>query len=212
MTGTFNPAAHMMQFKGRDYLEVKWRLVWLRSEHPRAQVVTELVELGNGVAVFKATVTLPPQTIVPDGEVMWSGSATGYGMATSDEFADYMEKAETKALGRALAVLGYGTQFTGREIDEGTVVDSPATQPQRQNAQNARTGARSGERDTRTSAGITEPQRRKILALGEHVFGMTDDQVDEWVGEHFNGAVLGQLSRRDASALITAWEESANNR
>ena len=38
---------------------------------------------------------------------------------------DYFEKAETKAIGRALAMLGYGTQFAP-ELDEAErVVDTP---------------------------------------------------------------------------------------
>ncbi len=52
------------------------------------------------MAVFRAEV------ILPNG-----GRATGYGSEAQADFADYIEKAETKAIGRALAALGYGTQF-----------------------------------------------------------------------------------------------------
>ena len=47
-------------------------------------------------------------------------------METARGFPDYVEKAETGAIGRALGVLGYGTQFAP-EFDEGTerIVDSP---------------------------------------------------------------------------------------
>jgi ssDNA-binding Zn-finger/Zn-ribbon topoisomerase 1 len=42
------------------------------------------------------------------------------------DFGDFIEKAETKAVGRALAMLGYGTQFAADELDEGQrIVDSP---------------------------------------------------------------------------------------
>jgi hypothetical protein len=45
---------------------------------------------------------------------------------TGDGFKDYLEKAETGAIGRALAMCGYGTQFTGDELDEGVrIVDAP---------------------------------------------------------------------------------------
>lgn len=193
----FNPANHLTKVSGNDYLQVKWRIVWLRSEHPGAHVVTELVELRDGGAVFKATVTLPS-----DGAT--GGVAVGHGMCTSEEFNDYMEKAETKAIGRALAVLGYGTQFTGREIDEGGVADASANKQQRQQSGAAR---QSGQQ---SNAGITDPQKRKILALGDHVFDMGEDEIDAWIAEHFNGATLNTLSKRDASALITAWEQDAN--
>ena len=39
---------------------------------------------------------------------------------------DYIERAETGAIGRALAALGLGTQFSGDEFDERhRIVDSP---------------------------------------------------------------------------------------
>ena len=52
-----------------------------------------------------------------------------YGSETAKDFGDYAEKASTKSLGRALAMLGYGTQFAA-EMDEGErVVDSPVPSP-----------------------------------------------------------------------------------
>ena len=30
----FNPNDHLINLKGKHYLEVKWRLVWFRMEHP----------------------------------------------------------------------------------------------------------------------------------------------------------------------------------
>src|SRR5579871_5818942 len=82
-----------------DYMEVKWRLLWLRTEHPDARIHTELVKHVDDLAVFKAHVALAN-----------GAEATGFGSETVDDWKDYMEKAETKALGRALAALGYGTQ------------------------------------------------------------------------------------------------------
>ncbi len=58
--------------------------------------------------------------VLPSG-----GRATGYGSEAQGDFADYIEKAETKAIGRALAALGYGTQFAldfdlgGEQVDAG---------------------------------------------------------------------------------------------
>jgi hypothetical protein len=60
---------------------------------------------------------------VADGE---GGQATGYGTETQADFADFCERAETRALGRALAVLGFGTQLVGQDLTEGEhVVDAP---------------------------------------------------------------------------------------
>lgn len=112
----FNPNEHLTKLKNKDYLEVKWRLVWLRDACPNAQITTSLVHLDmdKGVAVFKAS--------VDDGN---GGVGEGHGSESVKDFGDYIEKAETKAIGRALAALGYGTQFAP-EIEEGArIVDSP---------------------------------------------------------------------------------------
>lgn len=99
-TKAFDASKYLTDLGGRDYLEVKWRLLWLRTEHPEAVVETELVKHETGLALFRARVTVPG-----------GGTATGWGSETAEDFGDFIEKAETKALGRALAALGYGTQF-----------------------------------------------------------------------------------------------------
>lgn len=103
----FDPTPYLRQLRGRggasEYLDVKWRLLWLRKEHPDAKIITELVKFEPQMAIFKATVSLPS-----------GGKATGYGSETAGDFADFIEKAETKAIGRALNALGYGAQFSER--------------------------------------------------------------------------------------------------
>jgi len=138
MATTFDPAKHFTKVKGQDYLPVKWRLVWLRTEHPLARIETEIVRLGEGAALMKATVTLPPQPVVDgktgeivDTDELWVASATAYKTCTRTEFEDYIEKAETGAIGRALANLGYGTQFADADLaDPDAAV--PAHQESRQ--------------------------------------------------------------------------------
>ena len=112
--GKFDPATHLTDISGKQYLEVKWRLAWLRDDEPNAFIETELKEHQPGFALFRASVTLPS-----------GGSATGWGAETESDFGDYIEKAETKALGRALAALGYGTQFCMDFDEGGSVTDSP---------------------------------------------------------------------------------------
>ena len=112
----FDPTPYLRQLHvpgrggGADYLDVKWRLLWLRKEHPDAEIVTELVQHDPQMAIFKATVT-----------VATGGKATGYGSETASDFADFIEKAETKAIGRALNALGYGAQFGDSQPTEDVV-------------------------------------------------------------------------------------------
>ena len=86
--------------------------LWLRKEHPDAEIVTELVQHDPQMAIFKATVTVPT-----------GGKATGYGSETASDFPDFIEKAETKAIGRALNALGYGAQFGDSQRPEDPVSD-----------------------------------------------------------------------------------------
>jgi hypothetical protein len=140
----FNPNEHLIQIKNRggaaDYLPVQWRLVWFREACPEGTIETEIVHLdldketeeeafvwsnekrrsekviktARGVAVVRA--------VVKDGK---GGVATGTKMEKASAFPDYLEKAETGAIGRALAALGYGTQFAP-DLDEAhRIVDAP---------------------------------------------------------------------------------------
>jgi hypothetical protein len=145
----FNPNEHIIQLKSRqgaqDYLPVQWRLVWYRSLCPEGTIETELVHLdldketeeetfvwnnekrrsekviktAKGIAVFRATVT--------DGK---GGKATGTKMEKAASFSDYLEKAETGSIGRALAALGYGTQFAPELSENHRIVDSPVDRTQ----------------------------------------------------------------------------------
>jgi hypothetical protein len=117
---------------GASYLQVQHRVLWLREQHPDAQILTDIVQLEpeHGYAVVRATVG------IPDG-----GSATAYGTATAATLSrnkeKYLEWAETRAVGRALAFLGYSTAGA-QDLDEDPddLVDapmpaSPRQQPQR---------------------------------------------------------------------------------
>lgn len=138
----FDPRKHLTdKVRGKGlYLEVKWRVVWLRDEHPDAEIETQLLEHDReaGYALFRATVRVPS-----------GGIATGHGSETKGDFGDYLEKAETKAVGRALGALGYGTQFCD-DYDFGEkVVDSPAE------VRNARTAQRQQTQRTAQAAAAT---------------------------------------------------------
>lgn len=140
----FNPNEHLMQIKNRggsaDYLPVQWRLVWFREQCPQGTIETEMLHLdldreteeegyswntetrrsekimkrANGIAIFRA--------VVKDGK---GGVATGTKSEKAASFPDFIEKAETGAIGRALAALGYGTQFAPELDEQHRIVDAP---------------------------------------------------------------------------------------
>ena len=204
-----------------DYMEVKWRLFWLRTEHPDAHIDTELhtLDLERSLAVFKATVSIPDR-----------GSATGWGSETADDWRDFIEKAETKAIGRALAALGFGTQFCEDHAFDPTserVVDAPVQRPTQPAASRAggapassaatpraaSAPAQSGTPTAAASGGswtdrpATEPQIKAIYAVARGACDMVDMEIEEWCRSRY-GCLPAELSRRQASEAIDALKSS----
>ena len=98
-----------------DYLPVAPRIAWFRKDHPDWSIVTETVMLVDKAVLMKATIKNPDDRVI----------ATALKKETEIGFPDYIEKAETGAIGRALAMCGYGT-LQAPEFDEGErLSDSP---------------------------------------------------------------------------------------
>lgn len=107
----------LLDLRGKDYLQVAHRLVWFREEHPDWSIETEIYNQEDKSALGKATIKNA------EGRIM----ATAHKCEDAKGFADFKEKAETGAIGRALALVGYGTQFAPDIDEEDRVVDSPIT-------------------------------------------------------------------------------------
>lgn len=197
---TFDPSRYLTKVGGKEYLEVKWRLVWLRETHPEASIETELVSHADQMAIFRARVTLP------------NGSgATGYGSEGFDDFREYIEKAETKAIGRALAALGFGTQFCPDfdfGADGGNVVDSPidfaSTRGRRMDS-----GYDGGNRRGGGDAQAATPRQVKFIQAIAREHGIGDEDLNDEVTQLYGTDVSG-LSRRDASAYIERLQSRRN--
>jgi hypothetical protein len=106
----------MLDLRGKPYLQVAHRLVWFREDHPDWTIETEITPKDKACL---AKATIMDQT----GRVI----ATAHKVEDIAGFNDYIEKAETGSIGRALALCGYGTQFAP-DLDEGSrIVDSPVS-------------------------------------------------------------------------------------
>jgi hypothetical protein len=116
----FDVKKHLIKVSGnRLYLPVSARLVWFRQEHPDWGIETKpvVIDTDKQYAIFEASV------YNTEGKLM----AKGTKMENIQGFPDYIEKSETGAIGRALAVCGFGTQFAPdlEELSRGRAVDSP---------------------------------------------------------------------------------------
>ena len=98
-----------------DYLPVAPRIAWFRREHPDWSILTKAIQSANKAVVMKAVIKDATGRVI----------ATARKKETEIGFPDYIEKAETGAVGRALAMCGYGT-LQAPEFDEGErLADAP---------------------------------------------------------------------------------------
>jgi hypothetical protein len=222
----FNPREHLIELKSKqgtqEYLPVQWRLVWFREICPQGEIQTELITLdldretqeegyawnnetrrsekvikrAKGYAMFKAT--------IKDGK---GGIATGYKSEKAASFSEFAEKAETGAIGRALAALGYGTQFAPDLDEQHRIVDAPVDRSTPASESNgnerkpivsvrtATVGSNGKAKGTTTeeneaSTPATDQQLASIRKLCQHL-GKTEPEHPD------------TLSYQDAKALIT---------
>ena len=201
----FDASKYLTKLSGKDYLEVKWRLLWLRTLHPDAVIETELVKHGAGLALFRARVTVPG-----------AGSATGWGSETAEDFGDFIEKAETKALGRALAALGYGTQFC-EDFDFTAETKEPRKQrstASRQTSTPQRTKervvdspvARNGLKMLKDGGAIATPAQVKAIYTITRDTGGDEDTVEGRCRAVFS-CLPAELTKQQASEFIDLLRE-----
>ena len=104
LTGSpIDPIAALRQLQANGDLDgpqaTMLRVLWVRSDHPDTRVETELTHLHDDLVVFRALVALP-------GGATATGYASEWG-APGKNLAIAIERAETRAIGRALDTLGY---------------------------------------------------------------------------------------------------------
>jgi hypothetical protein len=202
---TFDPGRYLTKVGSADYLEVKWRIVWFREIHgDDGSITTEMVDSGADWAIFRAVVSV-------GGKVV----ATGYGSEAINDFRDYLEKAETKAIGRALALAGFGTQFTPDHefgAAHGAVVDSPidfATTRGRRMPNNDGGGQVGQSGGGGGSGQPATPRQFKFIEAIIREHGLSDTDVAAEIVQLY-GKALPELDRREASAYIERLQSRRN--
>lgn len=233
----FDPSEKLKKVSGADYLEVKWRVYWFREDFPDGTIDTELVSHGDQAAVFKAVVRKPDKIDEHGTLIRRGGTATGHGSETYNDFRDYLEKAETKAIGRALAMLGYGTQFA-HEIDDGSdkdrYADAPVKTQQRREAtpRNATSTQTSGtakqvSADTNVTANayrgtqrvderdpaslVEESDRKALIALAERA-RLDENELRVLVKANYGLSSINELTLAQARLLYTFVRDTSGDK
>lgn len=111
---------HLVKMKGgKLYAPVYVRIALFRDDHPVSDgwgINAEIINTDEASCLARAEI------VDPQGRVV----STGHKREHKAHFPDYEEKSLTGAVGRALLMAGYGTQYALDELDEGTrIVDAP---------------------------------------------------------------------------------------
>ena len=192
---------------GKDYLEVKHRVYWVRQDHKDAQIVTDLVshDAEHGYAVVKAIITLPATGAI----------GTGYGMAErgapGPAAKRYVEFAETRAIGRACAAVGYGTLAA---LDEDSdPADAPTPPRPREQPQEARNRPQATQhtpplaRAASPPAGVGSESASPVLATEAQQAQIRRAVIDLGWGKRDADAYLFPLNVARFSELTTEQAE-----
>ena len=124
---TFNPRTRLIELDAsRLYLPVAGRVEWFRNEHSDGRIVTTLdIDKEKQTAVATARIFLRI-----DNRLVCTSTGTACKTVTdeagiTDEIGkNYIECAETAAVGRALAYAGYSTQAAIGSADVKTILDA----------------------------------------------------------------------------------------
>ena len=110
----------LLNLRGKPYLQIAHRFIWLDEKYANYTIESDFIAITDDYAVCKATVTL----LNEDGSVIRKASA--FKREDKSNFSDFVEKSNTSAVGRALAMLGIGTQFCTQDMEEGVrLADAP---------------------------------------------------------------------------------------
>lgn len=175
--------------KGQDYMRVHQRLVWFREEHPDWTIETAPTEYDTpDSATFKTTIKDEKGRVI----------ATAHKTETKQGFADYLEKAETGSVGRALLFCGYGTAFCSYELnEEERIVDTPV-EPKKL------TGVVHSRFEPDIPSDLTQmvyPWNKPVHLAGRKVTMLYDDQITHGIWYYGENPPKSTTGRKWLEAL-----------
>ena len=119
-----------MKIRGKEYMEVKDRVMVFRKNHPEWAIITELVENNEstGSVIFKAHIE------DEEGRVRGTGHAHEFkdDKTSMVNKTSHLENCETSAIGRAMASLGIGVESSYASYDEVMIARSKEARKEEQ--------------------------------------------------------------------------------
>lgn len=105
-----------MKIRGKEYMEVKDRVMVFRKNHPNWAIITQLIENNEstGSVIFKAHIE------DEEGRIRGTGHAHEFrdDKTSMVNKTSHLENCETSAIGRAMASLGIGVESSYASYDE----------------------------------------------------------------------------------------------
>src|SRR5882757_5571587 len=84
----------IMSLKGKDYMQVAYRIQWFVEENSNYDIVTNFLKIDDNECIAHTTIA------VFDKEGKLVKRASGTKKETKKDFPDFVEKSETGSLGR----------------------------------------------------------------------------------------------------------------
>jgi hypothetical protein len=210
-----------INLKGKMYLPARRRVQWFREAHPDWTIDTQTEEFARGKRIGPGRVeegfaVVRANIFDPDGRLISTGLKSEY----SENFADFLEKAETGAIARALAIAGYGTE-NALDLDEGVdaerIADAPVSKPVRVKPSAVPGVGRGGKTEASSVAQIRRvAELSRTLGLGavglagviESIMGrpLPEMPADEEGQNTVVRLFLAQASAEEVGALIVSLE------
>lgn len=237
----FEPKDYLRKEVSEDgvsfYLDTKYRLLWFRLKYDNGKIVKIPKALNKEYATFEVRIYADKNDA--EDNFLANGFASRYKDDSNEKFGlNFVESAETAALGRALKDAGFGTQFCDIALpNDQTIVDAGVhisfdlgneeiTTPVEENetgttASSAATIA--SDEDTTVNASVTaatttEPVAEKIelskdMPIEELVKKMTIDYAKSIVVEvgYDKGKTLGSIMQTKPRSIVFHSTYEKNN-
>lgn len=178
------------EIKGKNYAEVPQRIKAFRFIYPQGRISTELVSDDGNVCVFRAVITDEA------GNLLGTGTAFEERGSTFINKTSYIENCETSAVGRALAMCGFGIDVSISSAEEVT------------NAINNQ-GEKPETKDVKAKAIEEADLRAKVLAyFNRHQMGA---EALQEICMHYKKTSVNQLTGADCKDYIDKLQASGGN-